>query len=688
MCVAGPLAAAELPMSSVVLSSAGLAQFTHSGNVKPGDKIDIPVRLDQVDDLLKSLTIFDEQGGAGPVSLPGQQPMSELFRDLPFGPEALVSRPALLNALVGAEVEIDGPEKAKGRILRVEPEKHDLPNGGGTVQRNRLSLMTDRGLVQAVLEDVGSLRFTDPQTRAQIKKALAGYAENRAKDRRRVSIEFLGRDQRKAELSYVVSAPVWKTSYRLVLPSKPGPARIQGWAVLENMTGGDWKNVDLTLVSGNPVALKQRLYQPQFKVRPEIPVGTGTSLVPKLDDSTGVPSLVTNSDRRREERRIEAMREEQRAERMRQERLAEARRSDRLMEERKMERAREGVRYGAAASPVPPPMAHVAAVPVAEEAVSQIIYRFPEKVSLATGHTMMVPFEDRELAAEQIALYQPQTDPRHPLSAVRLKNAGDSDIPAGLVTTFRTGANGNADFVGDAQLPLLPKGAAKFVTFALDGKTDIRREDGGERQVVTATASGGVLKRSVRKRRTISYEITPTDEDRTVVLEEQRADGWSPVGDASGIEQTPTELRKTVKAPKGKTTKVSLVLEHVDKQDVRLADLSFSRMLGFFTDLQNEAPALKDLISKLSDAVNKAANAERQLGRLADRKSELTADETRIRENLRAVGPAGEQGRTYQAQLAETDQKLATIAKDQEKLRSEREQAQAFASDLVRHVSF
>ena len=50
--LAGPLAAAELRVSAVVLSSAGVAQFTHSGAVKPGDRIDIPVRLDQVDDLL------------------------------------------------------------------------------------------------------------------------------------------------------------------------------------------------------------------------------------------------------------------------------------------------------------------------------------------------------------------------------------------------------------------------------------------------------------------------------------------------------------------------------------------------------------------------------------------------------------------------------------------------------------
>jgi hypothetical protein len=49
----------ELPLKRVVLSTSGLAQFTHTGDATPGSALDLPVRLDQVDDLLKSLTIFD-----------------------------------------------------------------------------------------------------------------------------------------------------------------------------------------------------------------------------------------------------------------------------------------------------------------------------------------------------------------------------------------------------------------------------------------------------------------------------------------------------------------------------------------------------------------------------------------------------------------------------------------------------
>ena len=58
-------------------------------------------------------------------------------------------------------------------------------------------------------------------------------------------------------------------------------ARLQGWAVVENLTGGDWKDVELTLVSGNPVALRQPLYTALFANRPEVPVSTGTRVVPR-----------------------------------------------------------------------------------------------------------------------------------------------------------------------------------------------------------------------------------------------------------------------------------------------------------------------------------------------------------------------------------------------------------------------
>jgi hypothetical protein len=83
----------------------------------------------------------------------------------------------------------------------------------------------------------------------------------------------------------MVAAPIWKTAYRLVLPKDGGNARLQGWAVVENLTGGDWNDIDLVLVSGNPVALHQPLYTAFFADRVEVPVTTTARLVPRTDDA-------------------------------------------------------------------------------------------------------------------------------------------------------------------------------------------------------------------------------------------------------------------------------------------------------------------------------------------------------------------------------------------------------------------
>ena len=135
--------------------------------------------------------------------------------------------------------------------------------------------------MQAILEDVPALRFTDPQFRAQIDRALTAIAQNRAKEHRTMSISLLGQAERGAGFDYVVGAPVWKTAYRLVLPKEGEKARLQGWGVLENLTGGDWKGVELTLISGNPVALKQPLYSAIFVDRPEIPVSAPPDCTPQ-----------------------------------------------------------------------------------------------------------------------------------------------------------------------------------------------------------------------------------------------------------------------------------------------------------------------------------------------------------------------------------------------------------------------
>jgi len=117
----------------------------------------------------------------------------------------------------------------------VQDETVTTNDGKATTKRTRVTLLTDRGLQQFILEDAENLQFADAALRDKVAQALLAIQTNRAKDARTLELATRGQDKRTVRVAYIVEVPVWKASYRLVLPAKDGdPARLQGWAVLEN----------------------------------------------------------------------------------------------------------------------------------------------------------------------------------------------------------------------------------------------------------------------------------------------------------------------------------------------------------------------------------------------------------------------------------------------------------------------
>ncbi|HEY3254387.1 MAG TPA: DUF4139 domain-containing protein [Polyangiaceae bacterium] len=69
-------------------------------------------------------------------------------------------------------------------------------------------------------------------------------------------------------VGYVAATPVWRPSYRIVVQS--GGADLQAWGIVENMSGEDWKNVELALVAGAPLAFESTLGDPVTPARPVV----------------------------------------------------------------------------------------------------------------------------------------------------------------------------------------------------------------------------------------------------------------------------------------------------------------------------------------------------------------------------------------------------------------------------------
>ena len=63
-------------------------------------------------------------------------------------------------------------------------------------------------------------------------------------------------------------------------------AFLQGWAIVDNTVGEDWKDVKLSLVSGTPQSFIQNISQPYYTRRPVVPLPESMMLTPQAHEAS------------------------------------------------------------------------------------------------------------------------------------------------------------------------------------------------------------------------------------------------------------------------------------------------------------------------------------------------------------------------------------------------------------------
>jgi hypothetical protein len=262
-------AATALPLSEVVLYTSGVGYFQRDGKVEGDAQVDLRFKVDDINDLLKSMVVQDFDGGqVATVTYGSRDPLTKTLKS--FGID-LTSNPTLgqlLGQIRGERIRIEAPNPITGVILGVETKKQ--PAGkDAVVDAEFLNLLTDDGLRSVSLDEVKRIQLLNERLDSELKQALQVLAAGHDTQKKTVSIRFDGKGNRRVSVSYITETPVWKTSYRLVLDDKEKPF-LQGWAIVENTSDDDWNNVKLSLVSGRPISFIMDMYQPLYVRRPVV----------------------------------------------------------------------------------------------------------------------------------------------------------------------------------------------------------------------------------------------------------------------------------------------------------------------------------------------------------------------------------------------------------------------------------
>jgi uncharacterized protein DUF4139 len=644
--IAAPAVAApgDLALKRVMLSTGGVAYLEFEAEVTGTAELTLDVPLDQVDDVLKSVVVYDSKGGVGTASLAGRNPLSQTFNDLPFGEAALTSPAALLNALQGAEIKVGSSRPISGQLLQVVTETMQLRDQV-TTERHRVSVLTSTGLQQFILEDAESVSFADADLQAKVSHALGDIARHRAKDRRQIKLASQGTGTRQVRVGYVVGAPLWKASYRMTLPARAEAekAHLQGWAVLENMSGQDWQGVELTLLSGNPVTFRQAIYEAYYIDRPEVPVEVAGRVLPRPD--TGV-----------------MQREEAKAG-LDQIRAPAASAAPAQPKEALWKKDLEGdfkhagkPGFGNVLGAVrSDDLARGINTAEAAEGMTQVSFRLPAPVTIGSGQSAIVPLLDKDIPIVRLALYQPETSAAHPLASVRLKNDTTNGLPPGVLTLYEDSAAG-VGYVGDARLSGVPAGEERLVSYAVDEKTKIARDEQGASALTRASVAQGVLHLTRVIRRTTTYTVSaPAVEARRVLIEHRKFENWKLLEPSErSVEQTTTLYRAVIDLKPREAKTVKFVTEAPSFESIRVTDIGDAQIAEVAAS-REIADAVKNALAELVRLRRVLAEKETAEQQVRNHLENLKDDQSRIRENIAKIDKESTLYRRYIEKLSQQE---------------------------------
>ncbi len=654
-------AAAEVPITGVVLFSSGVGYFEHFGRVQGNATTELNFKTEQINDILKSLVLEDlDDGRIGTITYPSQDPIEKTLRSFQIDITGNPSLAALLHQLRGARVTLVSVEgEMTGTVLGVETRPKPIGDDQ-KIDVPVLNLISDGGIRSVELPEVRNLRLDDPRLQEELNKALDALAQARDQDKKPVVIEFLGEGERRVRLGYVVETPVWKTSYRLILGDGEVASKLQGWAIVENQTDSDWNNVQLSLVSGRPISFIQDLYKPLYVERPVVEPELYSSLEPQRYDA-GVGKAARDADARAREQ-------------------ANALRLGRAMNAPAT--AQPVAESDMAYAPPLDPARSITSVASAGE-IGELFQYTVSNVSLARQKSAMLPIVTDEIETERLSIYNPNVLAQHPLNGARIKNTTDKHLLAGPVTVFDENA-----YAGDAQIDNLPPDQERLISFGIDLKMRVNAANHKRtNSIVTGRIVKGVLELTHKHVQTRDYVISnQADEDRTLILEHPLTPNWELVDSPKPVETTEQVYRFRLEVPVGEQTTQTINEQIINQQTIAILPMDISQ-IAIYARTDQIPQDVRDALARAVELKQALVDTERQIEQIQQRLNEFPQTQDRIRRNMQTIDRQSDLYATLLDRLRKQEAEIVQLEEQQATLRTMRDEQRKALEDYLANLN-
>jgi hypothetical protein len=634
----------NLPVTRMTLYKHGVGFFERRASVN-GEKVELSFRVEEMNDVLKSLTAID-WGDGQVLGIDYATPRSR-EEQLAGCSIRLGDDRSLRDLLVGlrgrrVRLRLDQGEEAAGTLLGLDEVAERQP-----LATSLVSLLLDESArVQAFdLSRVQGVEILDPRAEGDLRFFLeTALAQEQY---RQVTVRLTPGDHDLA-VNYVAPTPTWRVSYRLVAEpaADTGPvALLQGWGIFDNQLEEDLEGISLSLVAGMPISFVYDLYTP---FTPERPVVEEESRVAAGPVEFAMALGVSEDDR------LAMMEEPSRG-------MAKAvppapARARRAISREALERAA-------------PPAA-------SGEALGELFqYVIGTPVSVRRGHSAMVPIVSSDPAYRKDLLYNEAQMPMHPVATLRLRNATGLTLERGPVTVIEAG-----EYVGEAVLPFTVTGGEIVVPYAVELGVKAREERGASREARGLQVRGSYFRieewdirwRQVRLNNT-------TDQAMAILVEHPRTSHYDLFDTPVPKEQTDEHLRFEVPVPAQGEAELRVQERRLMYRREELRRQSYQTLQRYLEQGLIDRRTHAD-VAELLKLWEKVADGEEALEKVGQERQKVYKGQQQIQGNMGALSTTGKEGALrarYVDQLAASEDELRKLAQRESELEAEIEQLKA-----------
>lgn len=669
--------ASSLKVREVTLFKHGVSFFTLKGKIKGTSTISLEFKKNEMNDVLKSLLVLDMNGGfVSSIAYDADQDIGKVLENVAVDLASKGSFTSLVENFKGAgtQLDLDGNEVITGRVMGIQ-DYTDIVNDHEVTRASLVVLDSKGNITQVKFSDIKSIKLADPKLQKDLDFYLDTIIAGKKADAKRIFIhcEGEGASEREIQASYILESPVWKTSYRMLIPEDPKDDKcfLSGWCLVENTTEQDWDEIHISMVAGMPVSFVCPIYPPTYITRPVVQPPRAAQIGPAaIEDDLG----------------------------------------DELFEEPKEMAPKKSMKMKADAAPGAPPaamraMAVTAPRPAPAPAPMQVAmkqvaqqtqvstkdmgelfeYRISKPVTIKRKQSALVPIVSKDITGKRVLLYDQSQHEKNPMACLEITNTAGVTLEQGPITIFF-----QDNLAGEAMLPFLNQEETRLLSYALEQGVIVDKEtQTSASSVHRVSFGGGYSYEHYYMNRVTTYKIqNKTERAQSLYIDHPKSSGYE-IHDTKLVpKDTPNHHRFSTSLEPKQNIKLVINERSESYSSYYIWDMNKKTLLDNIQRYLGKnwiKPAEQALLTKVADVLEKLNDVKNVLSKREGELSEIFNEQDRLRRNLASTGESPSRSEIelrekYVAKLDAQETRLEQIVAEIKKLKQQ-------SDDLSNHVS-